>query len=117
LPEKKQIGGRRKSKPPNQLFSPDFEISLCGAGDLLNARFKVEDSMKKPGPIYLQDEKTGKICRMTVAPKIGPLMSSRKKSGNSAFCFFDNVDFTVKPGSTVTFVMGDYKKEHIIVGI
>ena len=113
--KKKQSGVRSKPKPTNQLFSPDFEVSLCGAGDLLNARFKVEDKMKKPGPIFLQDEKTGKICRMTVTPKIGPLMNSRKKSGNSAFCFFDNVDFAAKPGSTVIFVMRDYRKEHIAV--
>jgi hypothetical protein len=117
MSKKKQSGSKHKPNPTNQLFSPDFEVSLCGAGDLLNARFKVEDNMRKPGPIFLQDEKTGKICRMTVAPKIGPLMSSRKKSGNSAFCFFENVDFVVKPGSTVTFVMGDFRKEHITVGI
>jgi hypothetical protein len=115
--KKKQSGKRWKPKPTNQLFSPDFEISLCGAGDLLNARFKVEDSMRKPGPIYFKDEKTEKICQMTVAPKIGPLMSSRKKAGNSAFCFFNNDEFAVKPGSLVTFVMGEFRKEHIPVGI
>jgi hypothetical protein len=117
LSKKNQSGSRRKPNPTNQLFSPTFEVSLAGAGDLINARFKVEDSMKRPGPIYLQDDKTGKKLGMTVAPKIGPLMSSRKKSGNFAFCFFNNVDFIVRPGSTVTFVMGDYRKEHIIVGI
>lgn len=80
---------------------------------MLNARFTVDEKMRQPGPIYLQDEKTGKICRMAVTPKIGPLMSSRRKAGNSAFCFFQNPDFAVKPGSTVTFVMGNYRKEHI----
>lgn len=63
------------------------------------------------------DERTGRICNVAVTPKIGPLMSSRKKLGNYAFCFFNNPDFIVKLGSTVTFVMGGYRKEHVPVYI
>lgn len=65
----------------------------------------------------MQDEKTGKICRVAVTPKIGPLMSSRRKPGNYAFCIFHNTDFVVRPGSPVTFVIGEYRKEHIAVVI
>jgi hypothetical protein len=110
----KQSGkGQIEPNPTSQPFLPDIQISLAGAGDLLHARFKVEEKMKRPGPIYVQDEKTGKRCNMAVAPKIGPLMGSRRKLGNYAFCIFHNTDFAVRPGSQVTFVSGEYRKEHI----
>ncbi len=89
-------------------------ISICGVGDLVNARFKIDEKMKRPGPIYLQDESTGKMCKVAVTPKIGPLMSSRKKLGNYAFCIFNNTDDAIKVGSPVTLVLGEFRKEHII---
>jgi hypothetical protein len=117
MTQKKTSGKEKKPNPTTQPFLPEILISIGGAGDLLTARYQVEDKMKRPGPIYLQDEKTGKVCKITVAPKIGPLMSSRRKTGNSGFCIFQNTDFAVRPGSLVTFVIGDYRKEHIKVVI
>jgi hypothetical protein len=111
---KKQSGTTQITAAPTaQPFLPEIIVSLCGAGDLINARFRVDEKMKRPGPIYLQDEKTGKICKIAVTPKIGPLMSSRRKPGNYAFCIFHNTDFAVRPSSPVTLVVGEYRKEHI----
>jgi hypothetical protein len=116
MTEKKTRGIKQKqASPTNQPFLPEIIVSICGAGDLIHARYKIEDKMKHPGQIYLQDEKTGKICKLTVAPKIGPLMSSRRKTGNYAFCIFNNIDFAIRPSSLVTFVIGDYRQEHIPV--
>jgi hypothetical protein len=116
MTEKKPSGTEEKqASPTNQPFLPEIIVSICGAGDLIHARYKIDDKMKRPGSIYLQDEKTGKICKLAVTPKIGPLMSSRRKSGNYAFCVFNNTDFAIRPNSLVTFVIGDYRQEHIPV--
>jgi hypothetical protein len=118
MTRRKQSGTAQiQAVPTPQLSLPEILISICGAGDIINARFKVDEKMKRPGPIYLQDERTGKICRVSVTPKIGPLMSSRRKTGNYAFCFFENNDFAIRPNSPVTFVIGEYRKEHIQVVI
>jgi hypothetical protein len=116
MPKKKQSGIEQKQASPiNQPFFPEIIVSLAGAGDLIHAKYKIADKMKRPGPIYLQDEKTGKICKLAVTPKIGPLMSSRRRMGNYAFCVFNNTDFAIRPNSLVTFVIGDYRQEHIPV--
>ena len=107
-----------QASPTNQLFLPEIIVSISGTGDLITARFRIDEKMRRPGPIYLQDERTGKTCKIAVTPKIGPLMSSRrKKPGNYAFCIFNNIDFVVRPNSHVTFVIGEFRKEHIQVGI
>jgi hypothetical protein len=115
MSEKKPSGTKQEQpNPTTQPFLPEIMISICGEGDLINARFKIDEKMKRPGPIYIQDEATGKICNVAVTPKIGPLMSSRKKLGNYAFCIFNNIDNVIKVGSPITLVLGEFRKEHII---
>ena len=112
---KRQSGiGQERPNPTTQPFLPEIIISICGVGDLVDVRFKVDEKMKRPGPVYIQDEATGKMCNLAVTPKIGPLRSSRRKPGNYAYCIFQNTDEVIKLGSPVTFVIGEYRKEHIL---
>jgi hypothetical protein len=109
---------RSKQEVPNPTapsFFDDVMIGLTGVGDLVHVRFKIDQKMKLPGPFYLQDEKTGKIARAAMMPKIGALASRKGKAGNSGYGVFLNPDDEIKQGSLVTFVSGGYKKEHITV--
>jgi hypothetical protein len=120
----RKIGKGQQPNPiPSSFSDEEVVVSLSGAGDLLDARFKIDPKMKIPGPIYLQDEATGKTLRVANVPKIGPLMSGSKelRRGGKApptgfgFGLFLNMEEVVKQGSLVTFVHGGYKKEHIKV--
>jgi hypothetical protein len=122
---KKPEEGKISDSPPSTLSSSPDEVvvSLSGAGDLLDVRFKVDPKMRIPGPIHIQDEATGKFCKVANVPKIGVLMSGSKelkrrgKAPPSGYGFgiFLNMEQIVKQGSLVTFVHGGYKKEHLSV--
>ena len=99
--------------PPS--FLDDVMVGLTGIGDLVHVRFKIDQKMKLPGPFYLKDEKTGKIARAAMMPKIGALASRRGKAGKNGYGVFLNPDDEIKQGSLVTFVSGGYTKEHITV--
>ena len=106
--------------PATQPFLPKVSkvvISLCGDGDLINARFTVTPEMKRPGEIYMKDEVTGYVCRAAVLPKLGMVMSSRKTAGKSGYCMFKNTDYVIKEGSLVTLVIGGFREEHLPVNI
>jgi hypothetical protein len=109
---------RSKQIMPNPTAPSFFEgviVGLTGIGDLVDVRFKIDQKMKLPGPFYLRDEKTGKIARPAMMPKIGVLAKRRGKTGNSGYGIFLNPDDEIKSGSLVTFVSGGYVKEHITV--
>jgi hypothetical protein len=117
-PNKKQ--DRKGQKTPDPVPSPTFSeevyVSLTGVGDLIDVRFKIDEKMRRPGPLYVQDEASGKMCRVASAPKIGLLMSGRKKIiGTHAYGIFINTDDTVKSGSLITFAYGEFRREHIRV--
>jgi hypothetical protein len=114
---KTQKKGKGKKPNPNpSSFSDEVVVSLSGAGDLIDVRFKIDPKMKIPGQVYLQDEATGKMCKIANVPKIGVLMSGRKAPpGDWGFGIFINPDDEIKQGSLVTFSHGQYKKEHIKV--
>jgi hypothetical protein len=103
---------KRLSTPP---FLEEIMVTLTGVGDLIDVRFKVDAKMKLPGPVYVQDEGTGKIGRVATVPKIGQILSRKQAVGNYAYGIFLNPDDVVKTGSLVTFVSGGYRKEHIKV--
>ena len=71
--------------------------------------------MKGEGPVYLIDEKTGKLATVGAVPKIGRLMTHSPKLDRSAFILFKNPDELIKAGSLVTLVIGSYRKEHVAV--
>jgi hypothetical protein len=112
---------RKSRKEPTQLnptppsFFDDIIVSLTGVGDLVDVRFKLDPTMRQPGPFYLLDEKSGKICRAAAMPKIGTLALKKSKNGTTGFGIFLNYDDAVQPGSLVTFVSGGFRREHITV--
>ncbi len=116
-------GKGEPANPNPSSFSNEVVVSLSGVGDLLDVRFKIDPLMRVPGPIYIQDEATTKLCKLANVPKIGPLISGSKELHRSkkttpsgyGYGLFLNMDETVKRGSLVTFVYGGYKKEHIPV--
>jgi hypothetical protein len=101
--------------PTTQPFFPDITVSLAGDGDLIYVAFKVDPLMKRPGQISIQDEETGKILRPAVVPKIGMLVSNRKRPGTSGYCIINNTNYDIKPGSRVTVTIGEYRKENLVV--
>jgi hypothetical protein len=107
-------GGPNKISP-NPISLEEVIISLSGAGDLLDVRFKVNEKMKTPGPVYIVDEETGKIGRVVQVPKIGNVLTRRQTVGDFAYGIFLNPEDVIKSGSLVTLVSGSYKKEHIKV--
>jgi hypothetical protein len=117
MPPRKKNGTRLKQPVPiPSSFSDDVLVSLAGIGDLIHVYYKMENKMKALGPVYVQDETTGKIGKVIAVPKIGALMSSRRsKQGNYGFAIFLNPEDVIKNGSLVTFVSGEYRKEHIPV--
>ena len=91
--------------------------------DKLDFRFKVIDPdkaqpllMRKVKP-YLVDEATGQKTVVPVGETVGTLRQTTQKpvAGRIYFIFFGNPGNTVKPGSKVTIVIGDFKAEHIEV--
>jgi hypothetical protein len=117
MTSRKKNGTRPKQPVPiPSSFLEDVLVSLAGIGDLVHVYYKMENKMKVPGPVYIQDETTGKIGKVIAVPKIGALMSSRRnKPGNYGFAIFLNPEDVIKTGSLVTFVSGEYRKEHIPV--
>ncbi len=113
----KERGRKSKAEPtPPPSFSQSSILArLSGAGDLVDVRFKANEKMKGASQIYLMDESTGKIATVAAVPKIGRLMTQNPKSGNYAFILFVNPDDSIKSGSLVTLIAGNYKKEHIKV--
>ena len=68
------------------------------------------------GSIYLVDETTEVAYdQIPVAPKLGPLFNKPRLDGQAGFALLSNPDQGIKPGSVVTVVLGNYKREHVTV--
>ena len=65
-----------------QSFSPNAIISICGDGDLLNARFTVDEKMKRPGKIYIQDRSNRQNLQTSSSPKDGHVHEQQKENWN-----------------------------------
>jgi hypothetical protein len=115
MPTKNSSRKGQKAPPFTPISLEQIVITLTGVGDLIDVRFKIDSKMKLPGPVYIQDESSGKIGRVAAVPKIGQLLSRKQAVGNYAYGIFLNPDDVVKSGSMVTFVSGGYRKEHIQV--
>jgi len=98
-------------------------LRLSGQGYFVDFRYKVldpekaaplADKEKKP---YLIDEATGKQFAVPTTPKLGSLRQTAQKlkAGNVYFMFFSNRSGVLKPGSKVTFVVGDCRLEHLTI--
>jgi hypothetical protein len=68
------------------------------------------------GSVYLVDEVTGNAFdQIPVAPVIGPLFGKPKKDGGLGYALLNNIGKSIRPGLLVTVVLGNYKREHVIV--
>jgi hypothetical protein len=66
--------------------------------------------------MYVIDETNGREYReIPVMPKIGPLVGRPLTRDQVGFVMFMNRDFSIKPGSIVTVVLGEWMKEHVKV--
>ena len=68
------------------------------------------------GSIYVVDETTGiGYKQVAVAPLLGPLFAKPGAGGGPGYVLLMNPDKGIKSGSTVTAVLGKYKRVHIKV--
>ena len=98
--------------------------------ELLSVRFAAESGyvmveFKSPrelaenwqeGSIFFVDEKTGiTYWDIPQVPVLGLLLGKPLEEGQKGYAMFKNIAEGIKPGSVVTVVLGNYKREHITV--
>jgi hypothetical protein len=88
-----------------------------GAWIIVNFRAPVKLAQTwNEGNIMVIDELNGRgYNQIPVAPVIGPLFSKPKSDGQPGYAMLVNPDGGVKVGSTVTVVLGNYKRLHVEV--
>lgn len=92
------------------------------AGHMLDFRFRVVDLenalpfFREDVKPYLIDQKSGKSLNVPVPAKLGPMRPTGRnpKEGVTYWMFFGNPGL-VKPGDSVTIVIGDYRLENLVV--
>ena len=97
-------------------------IRLTGADHFLDFRFLVTDP-EKAKPVlargkkaYLMDQDSGRIYNVTVN-KIGPMRGTtvKPKKGKQYIILFTNSASTIRRGSKVSIVIGDFKVENLTI--
>ena len=100
-----------------------LHVRLTANGTMIDFRYGVLDPDKavplfrrevKP---YIVDEATGAKFTVPDLPKVGAVRSTTRNpvAGQEHFILFTNPNMFMKSGSKVTVVIGDYKKEHLVV--
>jgi hypothetical protein len=70
----------------------------------------------REGSIYFIDEKTGTAYwDIPEVPVLGLLLGKPQEDGQKGYAMFKNISAGIKLDSIVTVVLGNYKREHIIV--
>ncbi len=98
-------------------------LHLSANGRMVDFRYRVLDPDKatllgdrnvKP---TLIDLATGAVLRVPSFPKTGSLRqtSTKLETGKIYFMIFSNTGMTVKSGSRVTIVIGDFRAENLVV--
>jgi hypothetical protein len=101
-------------------------IRVSAAGHLLDFRMRVLEPGKaapllaRRSDCHLVAEKTGQVLKVARSPKIGPLRATVRtpdmvKRGRIYGALFANPGRLVRPGDTVTVVIGDFRTEHVVV--
>jgi hypothetical protein len=115
----------------NQVSVPDPEknfgikiVSLrpTGGGQMLDLRFQVIDPEKAKGVLdknkkaYVLDDKSGKTLPVPVT-KAGPMRQTtlNPEAGRVYFMLFSNPGGMVREGGSVSLVIGDFRKDGIVV--
>jgi hypothetical protein len=69
-----------------------------------------------PGMLSVTDEASGtRYTEVPVVPVIGPLIARPRESGQPGYFMLVNAPVPLQSGALVTVIMGDFKKEHVVV--
>jgi len=92
------------------------QIAVDGAMVIVN--FKAPVSVARgwaQGNVSVVDEATGDVYdSIPMLPVVGPLFARPKEDGQVGYVMFANVP-GLRPGAVVTVVLGEFKKEHVVV--
>jgi hypothetical protein len=96
---------------------------MSAGGYMIDFRYRVVDPEKaKPllsreSKATLVDHATGTVLFVPTAPKVGSLRQTSRQplAGRTYFILFSNLSRTVKPGSGVDVVIGDFRAENLVV--
>jgi hypothetical protein len=97
-------------------------IRQSAAGYMLDFRYRVLDA-EKAAPLFdrktkpfLIDQTSGTKLHVPNTPKTGPLRSSNPPQDDRVYAIlFGNPGTYIRPGSTVTVVIGDFKAADLVV--
>jgi len=108
------------TQPTSETKLTSFEIlavTQAADGTLVMVQFYAPPILARTlmqSNVFIKDEVTGTIYNdVPVMATLGPLISRPKKAGDPGYVMFNNPGKTLKPGSIVTVVLGDFKQEHI----
>ena len=69
-----------------------------------------------PGVLSVVDEATGAVYNeVPVMPVIGPLIARPKEAGQLGYVMLVNAPPGLRPGSSVTVILADFRQEHVTV--
>jgi hypothetical protein len=92
------------------------QIAVDGAMVIVN--FKAPVSVARSwaqGSVFVVDEATGDVyANIPTLPSVGPLFGRPKEDGQVGYVMLANVP-GLGPGAVVTVVLGEFKKEHVVV--
>jgi len=110
------------SEPEKNVGIKIVSLRPTAGGQMLDLRFQVVDPKKakavldKNKKAYLLDGKTGKTLPVPVT-KAGSMRQTtiKPEAGRIYFMLFSNPNRMVKEGSSVSLVIGDFRKDGIVV--
>jgi hypothetical protein len=117
-----QSKGSALSEPENNFGIKIVSLRPTASGQMLDLRFQVVDPEKakavldKNKKAYVLDGKTGKTLPVPVT-KAGSMRQAtiKPEAGRIYFMLFSNPNRMVKEGSSVSLIIGDFRKDGIIV--
>jgi hypothetical protein len=109
--------------PENETGIEVVTLRLSSAGYMVDLRYRITNPDKAAGVFardnraYLVDQTSGLRLPVPRTTKIGPLRQTNFQPDPERlyFILFDNVTHAVQPGSLVTFEVGDYRIENLVV--
>jgi hypothetical protein len=120
--EEAQSKSSMLSEPEKNFGVKIVSLRPTAGGQMLDLRFQVIDPEKakhvldKNKKAYILDSKTGKTLPVPVT-KAGPMRQATLKpeAGRIYFILFSNPNRMAKEGNSVSLVIGDFRKDGIIV--
>jgi hypothetical protein len=113
---------RAETVGPPTAESETIELLGVGLGEeagLISVQFKAAPRVAhgwRVGNVWVVDEATSiKYDNVPVTPIIGPLITRPNQYGQIGYVMLYNTNNGLGAGSTVTVVLGDFKREHVVV--